>query len=212
MIDRYLRPLKDKILFPIAGRVGSYLSPNQVSVIAFIFGLASCAMILLNQLYAALVFWLLNRIIDGLDGTIARLSERENDWGGYLDIMLDFTIYALIPICLALIIGDGILIYLSLSVMLGVFYINSASWMYLSAVQEKRSMKNIKKQLTSVPMPTGLIEGTETIFLYTLFFFFPSYLPVLFFTVSGLTLVGIVQRMSWGYRNLQIKDRGDSNG
>ena len=212
MIDKYLRPFKDKILLPIAKIADSYLSPDQISVIAFIFGLGSCAMILLNQLYIALVLWLLNRIIDGLDGTAARLTERESDWGGYLDIMLDFIIYTLIPICLVLVSDDRILCYLSLSVMLGSFYINATSWMYLSAVQEKRSMKNIKKQLTSVPMPTGLIEGTETIFLYTLFFFFPSYLPVLFFTVSGLTLVGIVQRMSWGYRNLQIKDRGDSNG
>ncbi len=205
MIDKYLRPVKDKLLFPGAKIIADYLSPNQISIIAFIFGLLSCLMIFFNHLQIALVFWLLNRITDGLDGTVARISNRQSDWGGYLDIMLDFIIYALIPISLTFVLYKGIPIYLSLSVMLGVFYINSASWMYLSAVQEKRAVKSEKNDLTSVSMPTGLIEGTETIFLYTLFFLFPEYLLILFLIVSGLTLIGIVQRMIWAYKNLQIE-------
>lgn len=32
-----------------------------------------------------------------LDGTIARVSGKQSDYGSYLDILCDFTIYALIP-------------------------------------------------------------------------------------------------------------------
>ena len=209
MFDRYLRPVKDKLLLPGAKIIDKYFSPNQISIIAFVFGLLSCLMIILNHFQIALVLWLLNRIADGLDGTVSRISDRQTDWGGYLDIMLDFIIYALIPISLTIVSNKGMLIYLSLSVMLGIFYINSASWMYLSAIQEKRTVKTSEKELTSVPMPTGLIEGSETIFLYTLFFFASEYLTLLFFTVSGLTLIGIIQRMIWAYKNLQIKYNPD---
>jgi phosphatidylglycerophosphate synthase len=202
MIDKYLRPVKEKMFLPTARWIGKYLTPNQISIIAFFFGLISCVFIFTNLIYPALLFWLLNRIIDGLDGTVARISKRQTDWGGYLDIMLDFIIYALIPISFTIVTNSGFFIYISLSIMLAVFYINSASWMYLSAVLEKRNVKNTKKELTTVTMPTGLIEGTETIFTYTLFFIFSEYLPYIFLAVSGLTIIGIIQRMIWGYKNL----------
>lgn len=207
MIDKYLRPVKEKLFIPGARIIGKYFTPDQISIIAFIFGLLSCVLIIFNHLYIALAFWLLNRIIDGLDGTVARISNRQTDWGGYLDIMLDFIIYALIPISLAFCVNDGTIIFITLSVMLGVFYINSASWMYLSAVMEKRDLKPKKMaaetDLTSIIMPTGLIEGSETILLYTLFFFFPNFLHLLFMTVSGLTIIGIIQRITWAFRNLR---------
>lgn len=202
MIDKYLRPVKEKMLLSAAIWIGRYLSPNQISVIAFFSGLISCFLIFSRLIYPALIFWLLNRIIDGLDGTVARISNRQTDWGGYLDIMLDFVIYALIPISFTLVYSSAYYSYLFLSIMLAVFYINSASWMYLSTLIQKRSCNNPDKELTSVPMPAGLIEGTETILAYTLFFLFPAYLSQIFLVVSGLTLLGIMQRMIWGYKNL----------
>ena len=203
MIDKYLRPVKEKLMLPAAQILSKYITPNQITLIAFAFGLLSCVLIILNNFYLALVFWLLNRIIDGLDGTVARVSKKQTNWGAYLDIMLDFIIYTLLPISLTIVSNKGIYIYLSLSVMLGTFYINTASWMYLSAVLEKRTGNSSVKELTTISMPTGLVEGTETIILFTLFFLFPDYLPYLFITVSGLTIIGIIQRMIWGYKNLQ---------
>ena len=43
---------------------------------------------------------LLNRMCDGLDGTVARLSQ-PTDFGGYLDIVCDFIFYAFVPFCFA---------------------------------------------------------------------------------------------------------------
>ena len=40
----------------------------------------------------ALILFLINRILDGIDGTMARLSK--TDLGGYYDIVCDFFIYA----------------------------------------------------------------------------------------------------------------------
>ena len=105
MIDKYLRPVKERILLPFAKKIGNHLSPNQITAVAFIFGLFSCLMVILDNLQIGLVFWLLNRIIDGLDGTLARVSNRQSDWGGYLDIMLDFVIYAALPISFTICFG-----------------------------------------------------------------------------------------------------------
>ena len=203
MIDKYLRPIKEKLLIPFAKVIDKYLNPNQITLIAFSFGILCSMMIIFKHPYFALIFWIFNRILDGLDGTVARLSNKQTDWGGYLDIMLDFIIYAAIPISFTSSYGNGHLDYAALAIMLAVFYINSASWMYLSALVEKKTFHNNTKQLTSISMPTGLIEGAETIFLYGILFVFPEYLAFEFFIISGLTIIGIFQRMIWGYNNLK---------
>jgi len=203
MIDKYLRPIKDKILIPLAKKTALIFSPNQISLISFFFGLLSCLMIFLHQLYPALAFWILNRVIDGLDGTVARVSHNQTDWGGYLDIMLDFIIYALLPIFFTFAFSDSIIDYAVLSIMLGLFYINTASWMYLSGVIEKRSINTKIPEQTSLPMPTGLMEGAETIFLFSLFFIFPYHLIYIYSFISFLTIIGIIQRIFWGYKHIR---------
>jgi CDP-alcohol phosphatidyltransferase. len=50
---------------------------------------------------AALVAIVLNRLLDGLDGALARLRGL-TDAGGFLDIALDFLFYALVPFGFAL--------------------------------------------------------------------------------------------------------------
>ena len=88
------------------------------------------------------------------------------------------------------------------------FYVNGASWMYLSALIEKRraarSTPEVDAQsaVTSIVMPTGLIEGTETVVFYTLFLLFPGLYPLLFTIMAAATLVGVVQRIAWARRTL----------
>ena len=205
MIDKYLRPIKDKVLIPLAKKTALIFSPNQISLISFFFGLISCLMIFLHQLYPALAFWILNRVIDGLDGTAARLNKLQTDWGGYLDIMLDFVIYALIPISFTIAYSSSIVDYAVLSIMLGLFYINTASWMYLSGVIEKRSINSKIPEQTSLPMPTGLMEGAETILLFSLLLIFPHLMIYIYLFISLLTIIGIIQRIRWGYIHIRNK-------
>jgi hypothetical protein len=89
----------------------------------------------------------------------------------------------------------------SLLFLLFTFYVNSASWMYLAAILEKRSQQHADR-LTSIAMPAGLIGGTETIVFYTAFIFFPGVLPWLFSLMGLLVVVTIVQRLLWAVRHL----------
>ena len=141
----------------------------------------------------ALLAWLLNRFLDGLDGEVARLKNQHSDWGGYLDILADFVIYALLPISL-MVSNTSLSGWFALAFMLACFYVNAASWMYLSALLEKRQAR---PEVTSITMPKGLIEGTETIIFYCLFIIFPEFLPILYSLMALLVIITIFQRLSW---------------
>lgn len=204
MFDSTLRPLKDRLSAPLADAVGKRLAPDTVSLLALIAGLGCAASLGLGYRWLALALWLLNRLLDGLDGLIARSSGRTSDAGAYLDIMLDFTVYAALP--LAMVWPEPALAY-SVALLLGVFYINSASWMYLSALFEKRGAgATARGEATSVSMPRGLVEGSETIVFYTLLILFPTWRLVLMLLFAFLTLAGALIRSVQGMAILRKTD------
>ena len=203
MLDERLRATKDELLRPLAGRLGD-VSPNAVTVAAALVGLAAAVAAAQSRFGAALALWLANRVLDGLDGMAARVQGRQSDFGGYLDIVLDFAVYAALPIGLYLGAPGGGGAALSLIVLLGSFYVNAASWMVLSAILEKRQAgAAARAELTTVTMPRALIGGTETILFYTAFLVWPGQMSWLFLVMAGLVMVGVGQRLWWARRNLR---------
>ena len=173
MLDSSLRHAKDRLGEPLAARL-PHLSPNAISLVAFIIGILTVLLAARGLYVWALVLWLFSRALDGLDGLLARVHQKQSDFGGYLDILLDFFIYAALPIALVMS-APSHERYLALAFMLASFYINSASWMYLAAILEKHKHHRTKDVAasatsTSIVMPAGLIGGTETILTYCAFF------------------------------------------
>jgi hypothetical protein len=102
MLDQELRLLKERLLQPLVGRIARLgLTPNQLTLISFVLGILAGHFCLEGRLNAALVLWWLNRVVDGVDGAVARHLRRQTDFGGYLDIICDFIVYTTIPIDLA---------------------------------------------------------------------------------------------------------------
>jgi len=88
-----------------------------------------------------------------------------------------------------------------LALLLASFYLNGASWMYLAALLEKRNAGAAARgELTTVTMPAGLVEGAETVVLYTLFLLFPGALVPLFGLMAVLVLFTVGQRVAWAAR------------
>lgn len=201
MLDEKLRPLKEAVLIPVARQIGKVLSPNVMTFISFLLGSVSIVYILMGQYLLAGILWALNRITDGLDGTIARVTGRQSDIGGYLDILADFVIYSLIPIAFVIDRGRINSELLVLSIMLAVYYINAASWMYLSTLLHKR--EKIERKYTSTIMPLGVVEGFETIVFYTLFFIIPNRILALMTILLILTFLGTLQRIIWAIWKLK---------
>ena len=203
MIDGALRELKEKLLFPLACEIGKNIHPTAITLVSGVFGVASGVMAA-GQLYqAGLAFWIINRILDGLDGTVARVHHHQSDLGAYIDIIADFITYAAIPIGLVLGRPDR-LSMIALILLFAVFYVNTISWSYLSALLERRALgAATRAEKTTVTMPTGLIEGAETIIFYTLFFVFPNVISILFILMALLTAFSAVQRIVWAIRHLK---------
>ena len=220
MVDHMGRRLKDIVLDPLLDHIPRWVHPNGVTLLSLLPGLAAALIASLGMWLWALLAFTLNRILDGLDGLIARDRGLQSDFGGYMDIMIDFVVYAAIPIGvwigveaplpasslggedLRLLSGTILPQALPLIVLFAVFYVNAASWMYLSSLMEKRRAGSPSRN-TSVEMPAGLVEGTETVLFYLLFLLLPSYYPLLFYLMAAATSVGVVQRLRWAWKHLR---------
>ncbi len=202
MFDHLLRLLKDRLLAPFARALGARVSPTTISLLAFMFGLGAAWAAWRGANAAALAAWLANRVLDGLDGTHARVHDLQSDFGGYLDIMLDFVVYATIPLALAL--GDVVTLAVPVAFLEATFFVNAASWMYLSAVLERRGGGAASTgEVTTVTMPPGIVAGTETVVFYALFLALPSWRVALFWLMGALVCLNILQRLFWARRSLK---------
>lgn len=201
-VDKQLREVKERVLDPGAEWLGQYVSPMQVTLAGGVVGVIAGAVTLQAAYGLGLALWLVNRVLDGLDGTIARKTNQQSDLGGYVDILIDHVVYASVPIFLAISV-NRVEVYIALALMLMAFYTNAAGWAVLSSILEKRNLgAKAHSEKTTVSMPTGLIEGTETIIGYILFFLFPAYLEWLFLVMAVLVGLTIIQRLMWARTNL----------
>lgn len=198
MLDNSLRLVKERLMAPIALRLGT-VHPTVLTGIGLIVGVMGAIAVWQGHDGVGLLLWLLNRLLDGLDGTLARVHHRQSDLGGYLDILADFVIYAAYPVALVAS-RPTETAWLALALLLAIYYINTASWMYLSAILEKRQLTD--PQMTTVAMPVGLIGGTETFIFYVLFLVLPPYLVWLFGLMTVLVILTIAQRVLWAVRRL----------
>lgn len=203
MFDERMRALKDTAFNPLA-RALQAAPPWLFSVLGLLAGVAAALALWQRLTWVGFGLWFVNRVFDGLDGAVARARGATSDFGGYLDIVIDFVVYAAIPVGLAAGVADSAEsapVTRSLIFLLCTYYVNAASWMYLAAVLEKRRLGH-SDRLTTITMPAGIIGGTETIVFYTAFIFFPGWLTWLFTLMGALIIVTIIQRLIWAARTL----------
>ena len=175
MLDNTIRARIDPTLLA----VGRWLSergasPNGVTLAAFAIGLAAGGAIWVEAYWLGLILILLSRIGDGLDGWVARASNRQSDFGGFLDIVLDFAFYGLIPVAFAL--ADPAANAVPGAVLVLTFYVNGASFLAYATMAEKRAAagQTVERGSKSLLYTTGLAEATETIVVFCAMCIFPD--------------------------------------
>ncbi len=110
--------------------------------------------------------------------------------------------YVAVPLGVALGV-DRTEAWIAVAVLLGVLWVNGMSWAYLAAILEKRGEgASSTGETTAVTMPPALVEGTETIIIYSAFVLFPSLAPWLFSAMAALVVANVAQRLSWANRHL----------
>jgi phosphatidylglycerophosphate synthase len=176
-----LDPLLRRWIDPSLNRAGAWLarrdmSANAVSVAGLAIGLAAVPLLAWGRYEMALVVILLNRLIDGLDGAIAR-QKGTTPFGGYLDIMCDMGFYAAVPIGFALAQPDNAL---WAALLLASFVCTASSFLGRAVLAVQRGEPDDgARGRKSFFHAAGLVEGTETIIAFVLFCLFPAAFPLL---------------------------------
>lgn len=192
MLDSVLRKPKDRLLHPITLALAGRVSATGITLTGLVIGVLAAVLIAFDVRVAGLVLWLLNRLLDGVDGAVSRLDGTQSDFGGYLDLMCDVVVYAAVAISLA--VGGGIETWIAAAIMLAAFYINITSWSLISAITEKRRAETTGGP-TTVNIHRGLFEGTETIVVYSLLILLPGARFTLMLAASAAVFFSIGERI-----------------
>ena len=177
---------------------------DQITISGFLIGLFALPAIFFEQYILALVFILINRLFDGLDGALARI-QGETDSGGFLDITLDFIFYSLIPFAFILSSPDT-------NAIAGAFLIFSfigtgSSFLAFGILAGKRGLTSSIYPNKSIYYITGLTEGTETILTFVLICLYPAHFALIAYIFGGLCWVTTISRIWFGYHKLQSLDQ-----
>jgi phosphatidylglycerophosphate synthase len=197
MFDQRLRVVKEAALAPLARPIARHVGPTALSIGGLLLTIGAALAAWRELVVVSVVCWLVGRLLDGLDGIVARERGSASDLGAYVDIMLDTIGYAAVPLGIAASVNSAS-VWTATAFLLASFYVNALSWTYLSALLEKRAEgASATGEMTSVTMPAGLIEGAETVVLFTLMLLFPGAAGVLFGIVAAAVTATAAQRMRW---------------
>ncbi len=176
MLDATMRRYVDPPLALVARTlVGMGVGANAVTVTGFVLGMGAVVALSQGAYMTALVLIGLNRLMDGLDGAIARQT-RLTDLGGFLDITLDFIFYAGVVF--------GMILSQPEHAIYGAFLLWSfmgpaATFLAFAILAAKHGVTTEIRGSKSLYYLGGLTEGTETIITFVLFCLFPAYFPVI---------------------------------
>lgn len=191
MFDSRLRPLIDPPLNRLGRAVARLgIGADAVTLLGIAAGVAAGLAIAHAMFLAGLVLILLNRLLDGLDGAVARAT-RLSDFGGYLDIVADYAFYVAVPL------GFGFAAQTNLPyalVLVASFTLTGISFLSFAVIAAKRGLQTDAHGKKSFFYNTGLAEGAETIIAFVLMCLVPAAFPVIAAIFAGLCVVTAIQR------------------
>ena len=200
MLDRRAQTVLKPALLTL-GRwlVRAGVGANTLTVAGCALGLAAALAIALQAYLWGLGLLLASRLLDGLDGTVARLTQ-PSDAGGFLDITLDFVFYAAIPLGFAL--ADPDAHALPAAVLLASFIGTGSSFLAFAALAEKRGLRDTALPGKSFYFLGGLTEATETIAVFAAMCLWPQHFAWLAYGFAALCALTTALRIGWGFARL----------
>ncbi len=201
MLDRFSIQLIRRPLEISAERLdGKNITANQVTLFGFAVGCFAFPALIAEYYLLALIFIVINRVCDGLDGALARI-QGITDAGGFLDISLDFLFYSLIPFGFVLANPEQ-------NAVAGAFLIFSfigtgSSFLAFAIMAGKRGIDNPVYKNKSLYYMSGLTEGTETIASFIAFCLFPQHFAVIAYVFGAACWFTTFTRIYSGFETLK---------
>ncbi len=168
------------------------LRANSVTIVGLAIGGLVIPALAFEAYGLALVIVLFNRLVDGLDGAVAR-SSGITDLGGYLDIVSDFLFYSAVPFGFALARPDENA--LASAFVIFSFIGTGASFLTYAIMAAKRGITTEIRGQKSLYYLGGLTEGTETIAFLVLICVFPDNFTLLAWVFGAACWVTTTSRI-----------------
>jgi phosphatidylglycerophosphate synthase len=198
MFDRALLPTVARLLDrPARILAGAGVRADALSLAGFAVGLLAATLTALQHYHLALLAFAANRVLDGLDGAVARLHA-PTDRGAFLDIAFDFFVYAALPFGFAL--ADPTANALPAAALLLAFVGTGSSFLAFAVIAERRGLASIAYPQKGFFYIGGLTEGSETIACFVAMLLWPAWFPVLAWGFAALCGITAVTRWLWGFR------------
>lgn len=202
MLDAHLRHTIDPPLDHVGKRLARMgITADAITLVGFVIGLLAMAAIMAGQYGLGLALLIVNRLADGLDGAVARQTQL-TDLGGFLDIVLDFLIYAGVVFAFAVVEPDRNA--LPAAFLLFAFMGTGSSFLAFAIMAARRNLSTDLRGKKSLYYLGGLTEGTETIMCFFLMLLLPGYFPLLAFVFGGMCWLTTIARIAAGYQMLRM--------
>ena len=197
MFDAPLRARLRPGIQPIAAALDRRgVRPGTITAVGLAVGIAACVAAALAAWPAALVLWLLNRGLDGLDGAVAR-RRGPTDLGGMLDFLADFVVYGGFVVGVAIAVPDA---RVACTALLAAYLLNNVALLSFASLVEKRLLPYGDER--SLRFTAGLTEGTETIVAYAAICIVPAHAATIAWIFAAMVFFTVGQRVDVARRVL----------
>ena len=194
MFDAQLRPLVDRVLDPVGALVArTGVTANQISFAGFALGVGAAVAVAFGAGTAAVLLIIANRLLDGLDGAVAR-STGSTDLGAYLDITLDFLFYSAVPFAFA--VADPANATAAAFLIFS-FVGTGSSFLAFAIIAQKRGISTEIRGKKGFFYLGGLTEGSETIIFLLVVAFWPDLFVPLAWVFGCLCWITTVTRVRY---------------
>lgn len=192
MFDARLRPLIDPPLNWLAAKLALVgITANMVTLAGLAVGLGAGWALVQGDHLLALALIVANRLLDGIDGAVARVHG-PSDFGGYLDSLCDFGFYVAVPL------GFGFADPANLpaaTLLIASFTLTAVGFLAFAAIAAKRGLETAAQGQKSFFYAAGLAEGGETIAVFILMCLMPHWFAPIALGFAALCLATVLQRL-----------------
>lgn len=200
MFDARLAAWIQPAIDGMAGRLSRRgVQADSLTWLGFAIGLSGSVLIANQHHLTALLLLALSRVLDALDGAVARQSA-PTDRGGFLDITLDFIFYASVPLAFAVAAPNTNA--LAAATLLTAFMATAASFLAYAAIAanaEKRGKAVIANK--SLVFLGGLAEALETYVCFALMCALPQHFAPLAYGFASVCAITAITRIYAGWRD-----------
>lgn len=175
MLDGAVKKLTGPLFDGVARYVArTGISANSITLTAVTIGLLVLIPLTLQNYILALVMILANRLLDALDGAVARRNGI-TDLGGFFDVVGDFIFFGAVVLGFA--VADPQANALAAAWLLFAFMGAEASFLAYAALAEKHHFHTESHGKKSIFFLGGLVEDIETVAAFVLACIFPEWFP-----------------------------------